>query len=118
MRFVCRGCGTPLILPDAKSAVSGPCPKCAAWIDASELIVLEAVRKRPDANVAAAGASRRSRNNNATGGRRRVSADGYLDHEYNERRELFGTLRVLAVTLAVLAAILFVTLYLKHWMAS
>lgn len=29
---------------------------------------------------------------------------------------MYGTVKVIAVTLAVLAVILFVTLYLKHWM--
>jgi hypothetical protein len=53
-----------------------------------------------------------------TGGRGRVQADGFLDHEYNERKELFGTLRVLATFLAVAAVILFVTLYLREWMTK
>jgi xanthine/uracil permease len=51
-------------------------------------------------------------------GRGSVRADGFLDHEYNERRELFGTLRVIAVALAVLAVILCITLYMRQWMAS
>lgn len=49
-------------------------------------------------------------------GRGRVRADGFLDQEYGERKELYGTIKVLAVSLAALAAILFVTLYLKQWM--
>jgi hypothetical protein len=50
------------------------------------------------------------------GGRGHVRADGFLDHEYNERKELYGTLRVLAVSLLVAAVILFITLYLRDWM--
>ena len=63
-------------------------------------------------------AMRKRSHGDAIGGRGRVRADGYLDREYTERRELFGTLRVLAVSLAVLAVILFVTLYLRQWMAG
>ncbi len=50
------------------------------------------------------------------GGKGRVRADGYLAHEYNERRELFGTLRILVLFLAVAAVILFVILYMRQWM--
>lgn len=111
LRFVCGSCGTPLILPDAKSAASGPCPKCMAWIDSSQFVP-------PDTNAPVQAATRRRRKENVIGGRGRVRADGYLDHEYNDRRELFRTLRLLAVSLAVLAVILFITLYLKQWMAT
>lgn len=62
--------------------------------------------------------SRRRRSENIISGRGRVRADGYLDHEFNERREMFGTLRVLAVSLAVAAVILLITLYLRHWMTT
>lgn len=64
------------------------------------------------------GTQRKHRHGNVIAGRGRVRADGYQDHEYNERRELFGTLRVLAVSLAVLAVILFITLYMRQWMSA
>jgi hypothetical protein len=60
---------------------------------------------------------RKKRSQPVTGGRGRVSADGSLDHQYSERREFFGTLRVLAVSLAVLAVIFFITLNMHQWMA-
>ena len=47
-----------------------------------------------------------------------IRADGYLDHDYHERREIVVTLRVMAVSPALLAVILFVTLYMKQWMAE
>lgn len=46
-----------------------------------------------------------------------MRADGYLDQEYGERKELYGTIKVLAVSMAVLAVILLVTLYFKLWMS-
>lgn len=60
---------------------------------------------------------RRRRSEPLAGGRGRIRADGNLDHDYSERKELFGTLRVLAVGLAVMAVILFITLYMKQWMS-
>ena len=105
-----------LILPDATTAASGPCPKCAAWIDASEFIVPERQARPAAVHVPEPGSSRRRKSGNVIGGKGRVRADGFLDHEYNERRELFGTLRVIAVSLAVLAVILFITLYMRQWM--
>ena len=71
-----------------------------------------------DANASPPQTSRRRKSENVISGRGRVRADGYLDHEFNERRELFGTLRVLAVSLAVVAVILLITLYLRHWMTT
>lgn len=47
--------------------------------------------------------------------RGRIRADGFIDHGHTERKELFLTLRVLAVFLAVMAVILFVALYMKQW---
>jgi xanthine/uracil permease len=74
--------------------------------------------ENPNAQVSEPGSSQKHRSQNVIGGRGSVRADGYLDHEYNERRELFGTLRVIAVSLAVLAVILFIALYLRQWMAT
>jgi len=65
--------------------------------------------------------STRGRNNRPRGGgstRGRIRADGFLDHDFNERREVFATLRVLAVALAVLAVILFITLNMKQWIEN
>ena len=96
--------------------MGGPCPRCAAWIDTADLRALASpVESRFEiGNAPKVSLDRRSQD--VLAGRGRVRADGYLDHEYTERRELFGTLRVLAVSLAVLAVIFFVTLYLRHWM--
>jgi hypothetical protein len=69
-------------------------------------------------NALAHASSRRRRSASVTSGRGTVRADGFLDHGYNERREMFGTLRVLAVSLAVMALIMFIALYLRHWLAS
>lgn len=52
------------------------------------------------------------------GGRGHVRADGYLDHNYTERKELYDTLRVLAVFAVVGAVILFVFLYMRQWMSQ
>ena len=98
--------------------MSGPCPKCGTWIEASQFQMQDTPARPLSTKLPEPGAQRKRRHDSAIGGRGRVRADGYLDHEYNERRELFGTLRVLAVSLAVLAVILFITLYLRHWMAG
>jgi len=45
-----------------------------------------------------------------------MRADGYIDHDYSDRKELYGTLRVLAVFAAVGAVILLVFLYMRQWM--
>ena len=118
LQFVCSGCKTALIVPDSKESVSGPCPKCGAWIEASQIQIQDSPAKPLSGKLAQPGVMRKRSHGNAIGGRGRVRADGYLDHEYTERRELFGTLRVLAVSLAVLAVILFITLYLRQWMAG
>lgn len=80
--------------------------------------MVESSRDGLSLNALAHASSRRRRSATVTSGRGRVRADGYLDHEYNERREMFGTLRVLAVSLAVLAVIMFIVLYMRHWLAS
>ena len=113
IRFACKGCGASLTLPFASPVVSGPCPKCAAWIDAREYIVANRHAQTQGGHVPEPGFRRKRRSQNVIGGRGRVRADGFLDHEYNERRELFGTLRVLAVSLAVLALILFVIFHMR-----
>lgn len=115
MRCVCNACGTPLIVPESKAGVSGPCPKCGTWMDGSSFTLQDAPPKTVHAKIPDSGSRRRQ---TVTSGRGRMRADGYLDHEYGERKELFGTLRVLAVTLAVLAVILFVTLYMRQWMSK
>lgn len=117
LRFVCSGCRTALVLQDATQAVSGPCPKCSTWIDASQFSLQKEPLKGLDARLPAKSAPERRRNKSVVGGRGRVRADGFLDHDYGERKELYGTIKVIAVTLAVLAVILFVTLYLKQWMS-
>ncbi|MBG7608095.1 MAG: hypothetical protein IZT59_08735 [Verrucomicrobia bacterium] len=92
--------------------MSGSCPSCSTWIEASDFTMQVAPAKALAANVA----PRKRCSQSATSGRGSIRADGYLDHDHNERKELFVTLRVLAVTLAILAVILFVTLYVKQWM--
>jgi hypothetical protein len=115
MRFVCAGCRTPLVVADSQVGVSGPCPNCDTWIDASQFTSQYTPAKVLEASVPSSGSSRKRRSQNLDGGRGNIRADGYLDHNHNERRELFGTLRVLAVSLAVLAVILFVALFMKQW---
>jgi len=100
------------VVPESQSGVSGPCPSCSTWIDASDFSMQDAPAKTLAANIG----PRKRRSQPATSGRGSIRADGYLDHDHTERKELFLTLRVLAVTLAVLAVILFITLYMKQWM--
>ena len=117
MHFVCSECKTELVLPEASQVVSGPCPKCGTWIDASEF----APQKDPDPQVGSslpAKSDPKRRRGVSVSGKGRVRADGYLDHEFNERKELHTTIKILAVTLAVLAVILFITMYLKEWMTQ
>lgn len=105
------------MLQDATQAVSGPCPKCGAWIDATQFSPRKESLKSPNASLPSKSTSEQRKSKSIVSGRGRVRADGYLDQEYGERKELFGTIKVLAVTLAVLAVILLVTLYLKQWMS-
>jgi len=114
LRFVCRACKASLVVTESQSGVSGPCPSCSTWIDASDFSLLDT----PDKVPAAGNPPRHRRSQSATPGRGSIRADGYLDHDHSERKELFVTLRVLAVSMAVLAVILFVTLYMKQWMAQ
>jgi xanthine/uracil permease len=65
-----------------------------------------------------AGAANRRRSSVPVSSRGRIRADGHLDHEHGERKELYATLRFLAVSLAVLAVILFITLYMRQWMQN
>lgn len=149
LRHICEGCGTPLVLPVSRAGVSGPCPKCRNWIDASKFVFPEmpcpssihglarsplpspaasplpspaalppllSPQIPPPVAAASVNPPTKRRMQPLAGGRGHVRADGFLDHEYNERRELFGTLRVLAVSLLVAAVILFITLYLRDWM--
>ena len=111
MRFVCRACKTSLVVPESQVGMSGPCPSCSTWIEASDFTRQDAPAKALEVNIP----QRKRRSQPATSGRGSIRADGYLDHDHNERKELFVALRVLAVTLAVLAVILFVTLYMKQW---
>ena len=62
-------------------------------------------------------AETRRRQGSKSGGNR-IRADGYLDHEYNDRKELHRTIRVLAFFLAVGAILLIVTFYMRSWMAG
>lgn len=48
----------------------------------------------------------------------RIRADGYLDHEYNDRKELHRTIRVLAFFLAAGAILLIVTFFMRAQMAN
>lgn len=116
MRFVCTACGTSLVVADSNAGVSGPCPQCSTWIDASQFKLQSAPAKTLEAKVSTGNSPRKRRPQAVTTGRGSIRADGYLDHDHNERRELFTTLRVLAVFLAVSAVILFITLYMKQWM--
>ena len=100
------------MLHPAASAVSGPCPKCGTWIDSAQFTL----PKEPATRLPEKSAAEQRRSRSVVSGRGRVRADGFLDQEYGERKELYGTIKVLAVSLAALAAILFVTLYLKQWM--
>ena len=118
LRYVCETCRTPLLLPASRVGTSGPCPKCGKWIDASKFVFPEipashakAARIAPDATPPA-----RKRRESVTSGRGRMRADGYIDHDYSDRKELYGTLRVLAVFAAVGAVILLVFLYMRQWM--
>lgn len=117
LRFVCSGCRTTLILQDATQAVSGPCPQCSTWIDASQFSLQKEPLKGVDARLPEKSTTGRKQNKSIVNGRGRVRADGFLDHDHVERKELYGTIKVIAVTLAVLAVILFVTLYMKQWMS-
>lgn len=104
------------MLQDASQAVSGPCPKCGAWIDASQFALRKEQLKGLDVRLPSKSTSEQKRSRSIVSGRGRVRADGYLDREYGERKELYGTIKVLAVSMAVLAVILLVTLYFKLWM--
>ncbi len=117
-RFVCSSCGTSLVVTDSDVAVSGPCPKCAAWIDAARFQHSETPHHVHNVRLPDPAASAKRRSPTITGGKGRVRADGYLDHEYSERKELHATLRVMAVSLAVLAIIFFCILYMKEWMGG
>ncbi|MDP4625225.1 MAG: hypothetical protein NWT08_08815 [Akkermansiaceae bacterium] len=103
-------------MQDTTHAVSGPCPKCGAWIDASQFSLEKEMLKGLSARLPSKTTSEHKRSKSIVGGKGSIRADGYLDQDYGERKELYGTIKVLAVSLAVLAAILFVTLYLKQWM--
>jgi phage FluMu protein Com len=113
VRFRCGACGTVLTLPESKAGASGPCPRCGTWIDATLFhphgTPIPALPVAP-----AADAGRSTRGAKARGSR--IRADGFLDHEYNERKELYKTLRVLAFFVAVAAVVLVVTVYMRTWM--
>ncbi|MFD2255723.1 hypothetical protein ACFSSA_03460 [Luteolibacter algae] len=115
LRFVCLSCKTSLVVVGGRKGVSGPCPKCDAWIDASQFEEGDETVRTLNAQLPPVSSGRRRRGQSITSGRGTVRADGFIDHEFNDRRELFVTLRILAVSLAVIAVILFVTLYLKQW---
>ena len=118
-RFTCSVCETPLIVSGSKDPVSGPCPKCEAWIQAEQFQKTDGPAINLSARVGLPSKGSRSRSRaGSNSSRGRIRADGFLDHNFNERRELFGTLRVLAVALAVLAVILFVALYMKQWIEN
>jgi hypothetical protein len=117
LRYLCDGCGATLVLPASRAGASGPCPKCSKWIDTSKFVLPEIpARVTVPMIPSASNPHVKKRMQAPNRGRGRIRADEFLDHEYNERKELFGTMRVLAVFLAVAAVILFVTLYLRDWM--
>ncbi|WP_411826616.1 hypothetical protein [Luteolibacter sp. AS25] len=113
-RFVCEGCGTALIVQGSNAGLSGPCPKCNMWIDSSAFREVPSGYMALNANIP----SQRRKTSDKPIRKGRLSADGFLDHDYNEKRELHGTLKILAITLAVVAVILFVTVYMNQWMAK
>ena len=112
-RFRCGACGTVLTLSESKAGVSGPCPRCGTWIDAAQLHSNEAL---PLASIPALPIVPTTAHNRSKTGGSRIRADGFLDHEYNERKELYKTLKVLAFFVAVAGVVLIVTLYMRTWM--
>ncbi|MEP2777132.1 MAG: hypothetical protein ABJQ29_14770 [Luteolibacter sp.] len=105
-------------MQDASQGVSGPCPNCNTWIDASQFSLQKELLKGLDVQLPTKSALQQRRSRSVVSGRGRIRADGYLDQEYGERKELYGTIKVLAVSLSVLALILFITLYMKQWLAN
>jgi len=103
---------------ESQAGVSGPCPKCGTWIDASQFQPTDAPLHVLSVGLPVRSDSAKHRKQTVTSGKGSVRADGYLDHDHTERREMFATLRILAVSLAVIAVILFVTLYMKDWMSK
>lgn len=112
--FACPVCKTRLSVPAAGVATSGPCPNCKTVIESPSFEEIDPSDPRYTQIAEGKGNSPRS----LDGGRGRIRADGYLDHDFNERRELSGTLRVLAVSLAVMAFIAIVILYMQQWMTD
>ncbi len=114
MRVICPACTTHLVVPLARANESGPCPKCGAWIDAAAVHS----QQRPVSAARDTLAPRRRGSAHIKSGRGRVSPDGYIDHGHAEQQEIYGTLKVLAVFMAVLALILFVIIYGRPLMAE
>jgi len=114
--FMCSVCGTQLALSVASEVVSGPCPKCRTWIESFELTGSDEIGDQEASRTPNAMKGPRRRAQALPSGQGRIRAHGCLDHEGNERRELYSTLRVIAVALGMIAVIIFITLYLEQWM--
>ena len=119
VRFVCGACGTILAVPMSKVGTSGACPRCGTWIDGVRFISGQASYPAPmpavPMNPAEAEFLRKQGTKSVS---TRIRADGYLDHEYNDRKELHRTIRVLAFFLAAGAILLIVTFFMRAQMAN
>jgi hypothetical protein len=73
------------------------------------------LRQIPALPVAPAVAAGRG-SQGTNGGRSRIRADGFLDHEFIERRETYKTLKVFVFFAVVAAVLLIVTVYMRSWM--
>jgi hypothetical protein len=83
IRFKCPSCAATLTAPFAMRNASGPCPICGVTINPPA----QPVRIRPSV-------SKKSR---------RISADSVVDHESNERRETWKSMRIMGLFLLVVA---------------
>ncbi|MGJ8632892.1 MAG: hypothetical protein ACSHX7_03150 [Luteolibacter sp.] len=118
IRFACKSCKTELVLPEAQGEISGPCPKCGSWIDSSSISPSTDKAVTLNAALPAQSVKKKRCSQTVTSGKGRVRADGYLDHDYNDQRELVKTLRLVSICLTVIAVIFFVSLYMKQWLAQ
>ena len=115
LRFTCKTCHTVLTIPVSQAGVSGPCPNCSAWVDASEVSLgpPPSVPPSPPASFQPTTAPRSRRPDSVTSGRGRIRADGHLDHSHQERKEFAGTLKLIVTVVAVAGIILSVFIWMK-----
>ena len=107
-----------MALSGSEGSVSGPCPICETWIEAERFQKVNDPTASFSAGVETPSRNRKLSSRGGSNVSGRIRAGEYPDHNFNGRRELFVTLRMLAAALAVLALISFVALYMKQWIRN